>query len=781
MMRRFAYTALCVVGMLCALASCQNDELTDSFSESADRLTARKGELLTRSVPPNSYFPENTRYRLWAYDGNSNYLFDQTNGVLGRESGRHYVEMNQQYAKFMRDKFVAYGFTDGVSYENTDVSENLLSATGTSEHPQVKVSYNPKSEKGYPDYLRAYLDYDRKAGKTSSVMEFKHILSRIRVQVIQQGIKDEQSGQEKGIFDLKLHQISIEGVYDELSYDIIEGKFLKPEASVSPMNRILKDITDGSDIMPTDKILETYIHPTVDLDTTKCLQIKLIISGKDAKKFADKDASSKDDKYTVTINLTNRMKPGEDGKYNTPLVFRPNCAYMLRMVFTQDGIILFTPTVYPWFDGETDVQEGDEWYEEQALGNTMLFDNLIWSDRNLGAEDFFPANKERYEKCTGFFYQFGRNIPYFPMEKINEVLTDKLVDGTQVYPVVSHAQGRLQGNDWKTDLKHFILKPEDINEGITNGRSLGYAVYGLKDSNLWDKVEDQPVPPGWRLPTQQEFFGIMPTTPHAGNITFLKNLKYFGPGNIGNDESEDFYQDNDVDVIYIHVPNDSKFPNYPEDDKYLSYMTNKDNQKEKIVSGPTSKNVITQPGDPYGNYHSEYLISRRYPDETGKPIHETNEKGKSTLWGTIYGIKKVGTNEAYRMRWHIKRAEENTDLYYLVIERFTATAKDRLSRHENDPNYYRKFDWNRPVAVLYLPINGIVGDNAWKAGEFQIFGKEVIFATSEEQDDNGFKTFRIKIGGTVRNNQFIYPAVDRKGTGAQIRLVRESTYQPNRK
>jgi hypothetical protein len=248
----------------------------------------------------------------------------------------------------------------------------------------------------------------------------------------------------------------------------------------------------------------------------------------------------------------------------------------------------------------------------------------------------------------------------------------------------------------------------------------------------------------------------------------LKNLKFYQAGNIGHVDSEDFYNDNDVDVIYIHVPNDSDYPNYPSDDKY------------EPESGPTNGTVIKQTGDPYGKYHSEYLISRRYDDETGKPIHETNNSGKSTLWGTIYGIKKVGTNEAYRMRWRVERAEENTDLYYLVIERFTATAKDRLSRHENDPNYYRKFDWTRPVAVLYLPINGIVGDSGWEPGKFQIFGKEVIFATSEEQDYNSFKTFRIKIGGTVRNNQFIFPAVDRKGTGAQIRLVRESTYQPNR-
>lgn len=767
MMRRFAYTALCLTGILCVLASCENDELTDAFSETADRLTARKSDPVTRGVPPNGYFETNTRYRLWAYDQGGKYMFGQTNGILGKESVGRYVELDQQYTKLLREKFNAYGFTDGAPYEDGSVPDNLLPASGTSDRPQVTVSYVSGSEKGYPDYLCAHLDYDRKNGKTSSVLEFKHILSRIRVQVIQQGKKDEATGKSIGLFDLKLHEVVIEGAYNNMTYDIREGKYEKPADGIQPASRILKSIPEGKEIEPTENgYLESYILPTSDMDQPAALKIKLVISGSDAGKFSNEPIEN--DRYIVSVALNDRMNPGENGAYDIPLVFKQNCAYMLRMVFAEDGIILFTPMVYPWFDGETDRWEDGERFEEQVLGNTMLFDNLIWSDRNLGAEDYLPSDKSRYEKCTGFFYQFGRNIPYFPMSNNDGVLTDNLEDGTLVYPIVSHANGRFHTANWSQTLNDYILKPEDINEGIAQNKSLGYAVYGLKDSHLWDKVEDQPVPPGWRLPTQQEFFGIMPTTPHAGNITFLTNLKQNGPGNVGHINSGDFYRNEEVDVIYIHVPNDLDYPNYPSDDKY------------EPDCGPTNGSVIKPTGDPYGNYHSEYLISRRYEDETGRPIHETNNSGKSTLWGTIYGIKKVGTNEAYRMRWRVERAEENTDLYYLVIERFTATAKDRLSRHENDPNYYRKFDWIRPVAVLYLPINGIVGDFGWEPGEFQIFGKEVIFATSEEEDYNSFKTFRIKIGGTARNNQFIFPAVDRKGTGAQIRLVRESTYQPNR-
>lgn len=766
MMRRFAYTALCLTGILCVLASCENDELTDAFSETADRLTARKSDPVTRGVPPNGYFETNTRYRLWAYDQGGKYMFGQTNGILGKESVGRYVELDQQYTKLLREKFNAYGFTDGAPYEDGSVPDNLLPASGTSDRPQVTVSYVSGSEKGYPDYLCAHLDYDRKNGKTSSVLEFKHILSRIRVQVIQQGKKDEATGKSIGLFDLKLHEVVIEGAYNNMTYDIREGKYEKPTDGIQPASRILKSIPEGKEIEPTENgYLESYILPTSDMDQPAALKIKLVISGSDAGKFSNEPIEN--DRYIVSVALNDRMNPGENGAYDIPLVFEQNCAYMLRMVFAEDGIILFTPMVYPWFDGETDGWEDGEGFEEQALGNTMLFDNLIWSDRNLGAEDFFPASKSRYEKCTGFFYQFGRNIPYFPMWNDNGVLKDKLQDGTQVYPVVSHADGRWHRADANTDLSHFILKPEDINEGIAQNKSLGYATNGLKGSTLWNKVEDQPVPPGWRLPTQQEFFGIMPTTPHAGNITFLKNLVNHGPGNIGKQDSGDFYDDEEVDVIYIHVPNNPNYPNYPSDDKY------------EAESGPSNGNVIKQDGDPYGNFHSEYLISRRYKEEVGSPIR-TKHPVKAPQWGTIYGIKKVGTSEAYRMRWHIERAEENVDLYYLVIERFTATAKDRLSRHENDPNYYRKFDWTRPVAVLYLPINGIVGDSGWEPGELQIFGTEVIFATSEKNDYDSFKTFRIKIDGSDRNNHFIFPAVDRKGTGAQIRLVRESTYQPNR-
>ncbi len=247
----------------------------------------------------------------------------------------------------------------------------------------------------------------------------------------------------------------------------------------------------------------------------------------------------------------------------------------------------------------------------------------------------------------------------------------------------------------------------------------------------------------------------------------MKNFKHNGASSIGAKEGGDFYDDDDVKVIYIHVPNKDEYPNYPEDGKYENSY------------GPSNSNVVRRNYDPSPGYESEYIISRAFDDETGEL--ETPPSGwKKSIWGTIYGIKKVGTKEAYRMRWRIENVAKGKNYYCLVVERFPATATDRLSRHESDAYYYRKYDWSRPVAVLYLPISGMIGDDAWQPGKLGNFGTETIFATSDKSTGNAYKTFRIKIAGDNRYNQFIYPAEDRNSNGAQIRLVRESTYQPDR-
>lgn len=812
MIRQSIYKTLSFFGVLCVMTSCQREVLPDIPDASSDRLRARKSAFITRSVPPNAYFKSNTAYRLWAYDPTKNpenqYMFGSTNGILAKESPGQYIEMSPDYAKLLRRAFKIYGFTDDATQLDDDSGNTVLAADpGSNTYPTYTIHHNETLPQGYQDYYRAYLEYDSEdETKILPIMEFKHILSRVRVQVVQQDNgTTSDDGNKVGMYaDLRLHAVTLQGVYDTQVYNVREDKFSLPTGATTT-DRVLKKDIEGKAIIPAEANIdvnpfsESFVFPTLESDKNKVMKLRLIISGDDAPTFSSDMVDGEQDKYYIDVELYDRYKT-ENGQYNTPLILKANHSYMLRIIFAKDGVVTFVPTVYPWFDGETDdYNKEDGYYEEQPLGNTYLFDNLIWLDRNLGANDFYPENKERFEQCTGFFYQFGRNIPYFPMKNQNGVLTDLLKDGTDMYPIVSDPLGRLhtprRRPDNNTDLNAptdipFVTELEKIDSEAIKDETqvLGYNSWpnGF-DTGLWDNVLTQPTPPGWRLPTQEEFLGILPSAPYAGNITFLRNIRWLSPTNEAGGAKSLVFNPDDLDIIYLNIPTDPDYPNYPPKDLPIS------DRKAYIGGGAPDDGVNYMPkGDPYEGYRSEYLISQRYDDERGKPVHNLYTTDDRSHWGVIYGIKKVGTNEAYRMRWHIENTDPSGNFYALVIERYAATAKDRLSYKENAPNYYRKYNWERPTAVLYFPIVGIVGDALWtdRIGKLGNFGTETILATSEgigKMDHGsltnlkGHKTYRIKIHGTDRLNQYLYPAVDRRGTGAQIRLVRESTYQPDRK
>ena len=188
-------------------------------------------------------------------------------------------------------------------------------------------------------------------------------------------------------------------------------------------------------------------------------------------------------------------------------------------------------------------------------------------------------------------------------------------------------------------------------------------------------------------------------------------------------------------------------------------------------------------GDPSAGYSSVYVISKsdQELDNVDKPISEIMTEGghSDPYWGTIYAIKKIGTDEAYRMRWHIVRPIEGFDNYVLVISKYTASKTDELLFRDKDKAnkyYYRNYDWDNPSAVMYIPIVGMIGTNSsWQEGKVGNFGTETIFLTTDKDESNKFKTFRIKIAGNNAANMFIFVSHDFGGCGGQLRLVRDIT------
>ena len=153
-------------------------------------------------------------------------------------------------------------------------------------HSSVFCERRRAGETGYPDYYRAYLEYDSEnENKTSPIMEFKHILSRVRVQVIQQDNGQASGGNDKeGLYQsLRLHAVELQGVYDTETYNVRQGAFSSP---VNQTSRILREVAEGEDIIPaeasTAPFSESYIFPTLEQDKEKALILRLTIGGDDA-------------------------------------------------------------------------------------------------------------------------------------------------------------------------------------------------------------------------------------------------------------------------------------------------------------------------------------------------------------------------------------------------------------------------------------------------------------------------------------------------------------------
>lgn len=568
-------------------------------------------------------------------------------------------------------------------------------------------------------------------------MNFKHIMSQLKISILQQ--PDENTGD---IYeDLKVTKIELAGDYSSMDYDVKTDAFSNPVEYSNGSLRTLwvwnDAITDANNKITTavKYFVTSTVFPTLNADDSNSRKyyLYLTLEGNDASKF------SLDTDNRVKIKLT------ESGLGVKNLNFERNYSYHIQVFFMSGNVhvIAIRPEVYPWLDGETDNGEQGDMYEEVALGNTLLFDNLLWADRNLGATDFNPVDEASFKNCTGFYYQFQRNIPYFP----DQLIDLENQDETKVYPVTS---------DWEVNKKKPTSSSSNLAQNVNeiNNKEAGFFTgTNIIGTQIWaNSISNQPVPPGWRIPSADEFLSIMPSCPAAGNITFLSNVSDKG-GNKPNTLS--------VNVVSLKVPIDRDYDYEPD-----SYT-----------------NVNGVSGDPSSGYSTVYVISKSDVglDNVSKPIiKKTMQDGyDDPVWGTIYAIKKIGTDEAYRIRWHIARPIEGVDNYVLVISKYTASKDDKLLFRDSDKNnkyHYRNYDWDNPSAVMYIPIVGMVGAGSWQAGMIGNFGTETILLTTDRIGvSQDFKTLRIKIAGDNATNQYIFSSKDYGGNGGQLRLVRDIT------
>lgn len=781
MVKRVYIAVVNLILMSVLFFSCVKEDM-EGYADNPDeiKIVGSKGENISRSVPPNANFKEGISYRLWAYDNSpkdGKYLFNNgtQNGIVAKESVGHYIEMDDANRSRLVDNFTIYGLTDNEISDVNDFTPKVGTTgyTFSIDNSKVIPSDTGSVNRQLTDYYRGKFKYVRDERPIDSkgliVMNFKHIMSQLKISILQQ--PDEKNGE---IYeDLKVTKIELAGDYSSMYYDVKTDTFSKISDTGT---RTLWKGNTGNEITTTVKYFVTStVFPTLNEDTKNQYYLYLTLAGSDASKFS----LGADNR--VKIKLT------ESGLGVKKLNFEQNYSYHIQVFFMSGNVhvIAIRPEVYPWLDGETDKGVQGDMYEEVALGNTLLFDNLVWSDRNLGATEFDPVDEASFKNCTGFYYQFQRNIPYFP---------DQLIEHAKVYPVISvnNIQSYPPIDMYSNPNTNLV---QDISEIGDWNNNYGFGFSGdIVGNKIWsDGVSQQPVPPGWRIPSTDDFLSTMPSCAAAGNITFLSWTKVesdktgHGHANLLRDEGENLY-----DVISVKVPYDEDYDYCPTFNRYRYW------ENGWIYATNYVPDVIPNiQGDPSAGYSSVYVISKsdQELDNVDNPINSIMTEGglSDPYWGTIYAIKKIGTDEAYRMRWHIVRPIEGEDNYVLVISKYTASKTDELLFRDSDINnkyYYRNYDWDNPSAVMYIPIVGMIGSNnwnynnntsIWRSGQIGNFGTETILLTVDRvKDNNGngtnnFKTFRIKIAGDNAANMFIFVSHDFGGCGGQLRLVRDIT------
>lgn len=395
--------------------------------------------------------------------------------------------------------------------------------------------------------------------------------------------------------------------------------------------------------------------------------------------------------------------------------FKPNYEYDIVLTMTQTTMVVTViPRVYDWIDDNSD-------YEDTQIGSSVTFGGVTWMDRNLGATSADATKSiQSWEASRGFYYQFGRSIPYYlngscldpsvkDPSKGPKCVGSRKSENAKPFPYIPGHYNVAQRTDNNYGYNDCAQDPGEKDKSFSFSSS-EYENYGRDwasdhsvSATYWNNSVNQPCPKGWRLPTKDEFLSIVPSSQNAGDITFLNHN-----GTYSETEYNDVHNEK---AVYVGVP----------------------------------------------------------------------EKKQS--WGTIYAIKRQGTSNAYRVRWQIKRVGNTSNegdrcdtggdaqgyRSVLVISRYPAKKDSELTTTNYKTSYT---DWDNPVETLMLPISGYIHVDGGAALIYA--GSEAIYHTSTaDTNNNKFWSFRIKFSGD-KPYRYLYMWNDeRRGYGCSVRCVRD--------
>ena len=678
--KKYPIALLCLVVLLAT--ACTTDDLSSPTPmEGQAILTAQKSHIITRAGDEVTNFDTGTRYRLWAVEGEtSNYDWANAplNGVEGTEQNNHTID----YGTAIPFSSRPISFF-GVTYGTTTPPE----ADHNTKTPPTR------TETVAPDGSLPDLMYSNNLLKQTVAhgyrlqMDFKHAMSRLKFMIVKQD-ESEDAEEDKKLKTVKLKKIEVKGTHRSGTLDIVQGTWNYTD-DVQNTIRTAYD-SQGKDMEITTTSVnvegETLIFP-----------------------------NTKEEEVTITVTLTGLAEDeksvdytlrsvDEEGKDIGVFQFEQNHEYTLLITVLKDDVrtIAIAPQVYEWIDEDR---------TDNYLGQPVTFANLMWMDRNLGAKSADCEND--WENCRGYYYQYGRNIPYIlDMDKYEiavkgsskyEFLYTYNQYGEKVYGgLEANSTKKITMDDGATDnipvrgTNNIAINPGDdvdIYEFIYDRGGNGIWLYEENgphtfNNTYWmESSENHPCPKGWRLPTEEDFATFLP------DYTFKTNPWYEG--------------------FHHPAPYTGDISKYPEE-------------------------VI------YGTVNGEKAF---------------------------YLIKRQGRTDCYRIRILLKASKGDVDKQYYEFTYFAGDEKmtfDGISE-ENQADLLTKFDWSTPSAMMEIPCVGFIHPH--NAHKLDGDGVNAILRTS--QTGSGIGTNWVFY---LRNDwQFGLINTSRRALGDQIRCVRDIT------
>jgi len=826
--KNFYTILLCAALMVAGTAACSDDWLsgadTSNGSSEEGQVAAVKlegnGEVVSRSA-----FQKGTAYRLVMFTKG----FTATD--ISEDSVLRYNGLATETALGTFQYLVVndnthnnndwFGFKSLVAGETDRRSLSFYGFTyGEENAPELDTdAYTRTEEVDGNDELKDLMwgilvDQNDATAEFPCEIPFRHAFSRLEFKVSQLA---SENNPEVGMYNLGIESIAVTGTYKSGTVDLFTGKTTLNEGlSERPLSNMATNYDAGKyiSVETPDSLGAMIVFPSAKESLSGdeyTIGLKITLKG-ETKEEVEKlvgtgNATQSGNYYTGVYTIDKVYSSVYDGDNlindgsiaASPLYMQAGSKYTLHIVLMKDEVRVVTvvPSKVEWLPGETD-DEGNT-FSTEVVGQPIFFDNTMWMDRNLGANEADPGGD--YNQTIGYYYQNNRNIPYWPykISSFQDLNTkrptpeDRYLDGFstfskwgnpqyKVYPVIDETvmNSDPHKTKWRIGSDNINRKSYFTTLQKTIDNSGSYIFFSGNanipwSNNSWEERDNQPAPPGYALPTQEQFQSIFPTTVFAGNITFLK-LRYDGNdwyGCVDNNNNMPLPINSDITKLRICVPfykdgrNTTRSEYYSKWEKlndpgqyplYPSYYYNSQHTPYSYIDREPD-------GDPSPGYCSVYIISREGNDKGSITSLSSNYTTKE--WGTIYGIKKVGTTEAYRMRWKVRNADEKNEEPRLYVEvcMYSCTKDDNLT-----VDNFRNYDWEHPVSQMFFPLCGEVeGRNGGSgpAAGFSSYGSAVLYATDSDA------ALHIKITGDNPQNQYMSVVSNEIQTNAkQIRLVK---------